>query len=249
MKKFAYISMAIVTILILPGKIYAQNEQVDSKLLSDTLLVALYPYITKELTNYYGYLKQFGYEDAKILSIVRENDSLSFITKVQVTTFEHAHDPPYSKEIMTFDVSPNGVQTIRYQHEGDNVEKEIKAFYHETLEDIKQTFHLNLASYSSYTYNQLEYQADINKETGFTSLYKIAEDIVTNILFRERKIPYKNVIDPVTFIKGNSGYILFKKSDGTNVIYRVQKKDDHWIVIEKTSKPGRKMEDALPWYI
>lgn len=81
------------------------------------------------------------------------------------------------------------------------------------------------------------------------SLAMIAEEIVTHILFPERKIPYKNVIDPVTFIKGNIGYMLFKRADGTNVSYQLQKKDGTWIVTDKTSKPGKKMEDLLPWYI
>ncbi|MCJ7842826.1 hypothetical protein MUB24_18475 [Lederbergia sp. NSJ-179] len=65
---------------------------------------------------------------------------------------------------MTFSISPFGVKTIRFKHEGDKEEKEINEFYNATLSDIKQSFHLNLGSYSSYTYNQLQYQAEINNE-------------------------------------------------------------------------------------
>lgn len=148
---------------------------------------------------------------------------------------------------MTFNISPFGVKTINFQHEGDKLEKDINEFYKATLSDIKQSFNLNLGSYSSFTYNQLQYQAEINNE--FRSLFNIAEEIVTNILFPERKIPNKNVIDPVTFIKDNTGYILFKKSDGTNVIYKVQKKDGNWIVTDKNSKQGKKMDYKLPWYV
>ncbi|MED4886546.1 hypothetical protein [Lysinibacillus fusiformis] len=81
---------------------------------------------------------------------------------------------------MTFNISPFGVKTISFQHEGDKLEKDINEFYKATLSDIKQSFNLNLGSYSSYTYNQLPYQAEINNE--FKSLFNIAEEIVTNIL-------------------------------------------------------------------
>lgn len=231
---------------ILPCKIYAQSEQTDDQLIRDTFITILNPFIEKEIDHYYGYPKQYGLYDVKILKIVKESQ-FSFKVSVEVTTFEHAHSPPYSKEIITFEVSPTGVSTLRYIHEADDVEKAINAFYRATLLDIQQSFKLDLASYTSYRYDQLQYQAEINND--MKSLAMIAEEIVTHILFPERKIPYKNVIDPVTFIKGNIGYMLFKRADGTNVSYQLQKKDGTWIVTDKTSKPGRKMEDLLPWYI
>ena len=228
------------------GSLDAQSEQPDYKLIYDTLITTLFPSIEKEIINYYGYPKLF--EDEKILSITREHEgSYDFNVEVQVTTFEHAHDPPYGKETMTFNISPFGVKTISFKHEGDKLEKDINEFYKATLSDIQQSFNLNLESYSSYTFNQLQYQTEINKE--FKPLFNIAEEIVTNILLPERKIPYKNVIDPVTIIKGNTGYILFKKSDGTNVNYQVQKKDGNWIVADKNSKQGKKMDYKLPWYV
>lgn len=246
MKKFAYVLMAIFTMFILPCKIYAQSEQADDQLIRDTFITILNPFIEKEIDHYYGYPKQYGLYDVKILKIVKESQ-FSFKVSVEVTTFEHAHSPPYSKEIITFEVSPTGVSTLRYIHEADDVEKAINAFYRATLLDIQQSFKLDLASYTSYRYDQLQYQAEINND--MKPLAMIAEEIVTHILFPERKIPYKNVIDPVTFIKGNIGCMLFKRADGTNVSYQLQKKDGTWIVTDKTSKPGRKMEDLLPWYI
>jgi len=248
MRKLTFILTVTITLLIIPNNTYAQSKQPDYKLLYDTLITTLYPSIEQEIINYYGYPKQYGLYDAKILSIIREPEGqFSFIAKIQITTFEHAHDPPYGKEIMTFKISPFGVKTISFKHKGDKEEKEINEFYSATLSDIKQSFNLNLEPYSSYTYNQLQYQSEINNE--FKSLFNIAEEIVTNILLPERKIPYKNVIDPVTFIKGNTGYILFKRSDGTNVIYQVQKKDGNWIVTDKKSKQGKKMDYKLLWYV
>ncbi|MEK4426066.1 DUF3888 domain-containing protein [Solibacillus sp. FSL K6-1523] len=225
----------------------APNEQPDYKLIYDTLLTTLDPSIEKEIINYYGYVKQYGLYDAKILSIERHEGQFGFIVKVQVTTFEHAHDPPNGKEIMISEIDPSGVKTISFQHEGDQLEKDINEFYKVTLSDIKKSFQLNLDTYTSYIYNQLQYQAEINDE--FKSLFAIAEEIAINILIPERKIPNKNVIDPVTFINGDTGYLLFKKSDGTNVMYKLQKKDGSWIVTDKKSKQGKKMDDKIPWYI
>ncbi|WEG14026.1 DUF3888 domain-containing protein [Pullulanibacillus sp. KACC 23026] len=248
MKKLILVLIAIMTFLMIPNKIHAQSDQPDYKIIYDTLLTTLLPSIEENIVNYYGYHKQFGLYDAKILNIKREHEGgFGFIAEIQVTTFEHAHAPPYGKETMTFKVSPFGVKTISFNHKGDKVEKEINDFYKATLSDIKQSFNLNLESYSSYRYNQLHYQAELNNE--FKPLFTIAEEIATNFLLPERKIPNKNVIDPVTFIKGNTGYMLFKKSDGTNVIYKLQKKDGNWIVTDKNSKQGKKMDYKLPWYV
>ncbi|MGG0645034.1 DUF3888 domain-containing protein [Sporosarcina gallistercoris] len=235
------------TLLTTSGNINSQSKQPGYKIIYDTLLTMLDPSIQKEIINYYGYLKQYGLYDAEILSIIRREGQFGFIVKVRVTTFEHADDPPNGKETMTFYVDPLGVKTISFQHKGDKLEKEIDEFYKATLVDIKQSFNLNLKSYTVYKYNQLQYEAEINNE--FKSLFTIADEIVTNVLVPERKIPNKNVIDPVTFLKDDTGYILFKKSDGTNVNYKVRKKDGNWIVTDKNIKQGKKMDYKLPWYI
>ena len=56
------------------GNLDAQSEQPDYKLIYDTLLTTLDPSIQKEIINYYGYPKQYGLYDAKILSIIREHE-------------------------------------------------------------------------------------------------------------------------------------------------------------------------------
>jgi len=65
MKKLIFILMTIVTIWIIPSNVYAQSEQVDDKLLYDTLITILNPSIEKEIINYYGYPKQYGLYDPK----------------------------------------------------------------------------------------------------------------------------------------------------------------------------------------
>ena len=122
------------------GNLDSQSEQPDYKLIYDTLLTTLEPSIQKEIINYYGYPKQYGLYDAKILSIIRHEGQFSFIAKIQVTTFEHAHDPPYGKETMTFKIDPFGVKTIDFQHEGDQLEKDINEFYKDNTFRYKTVF-------------------------------------------------------------------------------------------------------------
>jgi AAA+ ATPase superfamily predicted ATPase len=225
------------------------NEtEIDYKLIYDALLTTLDLYITEEIINYYGYPKQYGLSDAKILSVIREIEGgFSFKVKVQVTTFEHAHNPPYGIETITFDISPFGVKVIEFKHEGDEEEKKIKQFYQEVLSDIIQSFNLKLQSYSMYTYDQLFYQSE--KQIQYKTLTDIVENIIVNILNPQIKPPYKNVIDPVTFIKKDKGYILFKTDDGTNVVYFVKKENSKWKIIDKKFKKGKVMKKELLWYM
>ncbi|MCJ7842827.1 DUF3888 domain-containing protein [Lederbergia sp. NSJ-179] len=91
MKKLTYILIAAITFLMIPNKICAQSERPEYKLLYDTLITTLDPSIQKEIIQYYGYPKQYGLYDAKILSITRVDEGrFSIIAKLQVTTFEHA---------------------------------------------------------------------------------------------------------------------------------------------------------------
>src|SRR5699024_2043988 len=113
--------------------------------------------------------------------------------------------------------------------------------------DIKQTFDLNLDSYKQYKFNQLAYLARDKGE--FKTLFTIAETIVNEIINPMIEPPYKNVIDPVTYVNGEKGYILFKEVDGTNVVYEVRREKGFWEVVNKESKPGKRMEKVLLWYM
>lgn len=234
--------------LMLPFKIQAAQSNFDQILLTDTLLTALSPSINKEITNYYGYIKQYGLYDTRIDSIKREHEGgFSFMVKVKVETFEHAHNPPYGKETITFQVDPSGVKTISFIHQGDKDEEKVKRFYQDVITDIVKSFNLELKTFEPYTAHQLFYKSEIQKD--YTSLSNIVENIKANILNLETKAPYKNVIDPVTFIKDNNGYILFKRSNGTNEVYSVERKGGMWQVIDKNMKQGKQMKKELVWYM
>jgi hypothetical protein len=236
------------SLFIHPLSSKAEQTTHDKQSIHDALLTTLQPYISEGIIDYYGYDKSYGLYDAKIVSIQREEESgFSFTIEVQVNTFETAENPPYGKETLQIGISPKGIKLLDFAHEGDDEEKKIQKFYKEVLIDIKQSFHLNLLPYERYDYNQLRYKAE--KQNDFNSLAHIAEEIVINILSTEIQPPYKNVINPVTFVKGNEGFILFKKADGTNFYYKVLKENGIWKVIDQDSEKGKKMEYDLLWYM
>ncbi|MFF2458718.1 DUF3888 domain-containing protein [Peribacillus simplex] len=247
-KLFLGLSISLLLLSAQPNRINSAETELNNKLMYDALLTSLGPYISEEVVNYYGYYKQYGLFDAKIIRIIRQSEgSFSFSVTVQVITFEHAHNPPYGKETITFDVSPFGVKVINFVHEGDEEEMKINEFYKNVLLDILQTFNLRLESFSKYSYQQLQYKSEKQKE--YKVLSDIATDIIVHDLNPDIKPPYKNVIDPVTFIKGTQGYILFKRSDGTNIVLQVAMENGKWVVVEKKNKQGKKMQNELIWYM
>ncbi|MBT2667406.1 DUF3888 domain-containing protein [Bacillus sp. ISL-4] len=247
-KFFLGLSISLLLLSAQPNMITSAETELNNKLIYDTLLTSLDPYISEEVVNYYGYYKQYGLFDAKIIRIIRQSEgSFSFRVTVQVNTFEHAHNPPYGKETITFDVSPFGVKVINFVHKGDEEEMKINEFYKKVLLDILQTFNLRLESFSKYSNQQLLYKSEKQKEYKFLS--DIVTDIIVNDLNPDIKPPFKNVIDPVTFIKGTQGYILFKRSDGTNIVLQVAMKNGKWVVVEKKNKLGKKMQNELIWYM
>ncbi|WP_432361974.1 DUF3888 domain-containing protein [Sporosarcina sp. UB5] len=249
MKRLHFLILLLVTsILFQPLMPKAEQTHFDQQSLQDALLATLKPHISEGIINFYGYDKSYGLYDAKILNVQRdEKGGFSFTVEVQVNTFETAENPPYGKETLQFGISTRGIKLLDFTHEGDDEEKKLHQFYKEALIDIQKSFHLNLLPYERYDYNQLRYKAE--KHNEFNSLAHIAEEIVINILSMEIQPPYKNVINPVTFIKGNEGFILFKKADGTNFYYKVLKENGIWKVIDQDSEKGKKMEYDLLWYM
>ncbi|SFJ22572.1 DUF3888 domain-containing protein [Thermoflavimicrobium dichotomicum] len=246
-KKAVLSAMGLLLLLIVPSPhLQAENEKPKPSytLIQDTLITALTPYLNQAVNDYYKEFKQFSLWDARILEIKRlQEGGYDFNVKLMVQTFEHAHSPPYGKETITLNVSPFGVKVIGYQHQGDEWEKRIHRFYQDALTDLIQAFDLKLQTFTFYRYGQLLYRV---KEK---SLIDIVRSIQANIINKEITPPEKNVINPVTYIKGDQAYILFKLADGTNVLYVLQKEKNIWKVMEQKKKPGKKMKKELLWYM
>lgn len=89
-----------------------QNSQGD--VINDALLSLLFPYIGDAIKNYYGNDKLFM--NAKILEVTRlQSAQYYFKVKLQVTTFEGAHNPPYGIETITI-VLDDKTRVTQFEH-------------------------------------------------------------------------------------------------------------------------------------
>ncbi|MEW9674276.1 DUF3888 domain-containing protein [Ammoniphilus sp. 3BR4] len=140
MKKL--IAVLLITVLaFFTPIVQAQQKESNEKLIHDAFLTALDPHISKASFNHYNKIKQYGLYDAEILEIKRVDEgSFSFIVKVQVRTFENAHNPPYGTETITLEVDPSGVKVTNFEHQGDEWEQKIEKFHNEVLRDIQKSF-------------------------------------------------------------------------------------------------------------
>jgi hypothetical protein len=234
----------------------SSTAKIDSKLLYDTLITTLNPQISKaiedyhkKLSTYATYSMNYGLYNIDLLDIKREHEGgYSFIVKIMLSTFEHAHNPPHFKETITMRVSPVGYEVLDYKHEVDETFRQIEGFYEETISDIKQSFQLDLNGYKRY--NLTELMQHSNQVNNLEALHDIViEKFKSFVTSEDFKPPLLNIIYPITYVKGNQAYILFKTSDGTNVVYSVTKKNHNWTVTDEKTKKGKRMEKKLLWYI
>ena len=120
MKKLLTVASIILSLLfIIPTNSLAQNNE---KILTDTFLTTLYPYINNAVTGYYGQLKQFSPADAKVISITRKNEGgYDFDVVVTIMPFEKAHIY-LGTDTVTMNVSAAGVTVINYSHKKSKYE-------------------------------------------------------------------------------------------------------------------------------
>lgn len=209
---------------------HAEPQEGREKPLTDALITELPPHITQAITNYYGYPKPYALFWSRITDIKREIEGgYSFLIRLEVVTYEHAHSNPFGTKTITFSVSPSGTKLMNYTHKGDEWEARIQRFEKDILEDIVRTFHLVLSSYSKYTYRQLEYLSEKESSSSFRSLFTAAEEM-RNELTEEAQsgTGYKNVINPLTFVKADEAFILYKQADGSNHVWSAIRVHGAW---------------------
>jgi hypothetical protein len=253
MKKYLFIFLVcIYCFSLLPNNLKAQQIQSEEQLFRDALKITLLPHIHKEIIKclkefktFGTYSMNFGTIDTKLLSIKRKepNEPLKYETEFEVSTYEHAHNPPHFTINFTLGFNYSEYHISNCEIRGDDTFQEIESFYKETLDDIKQSFDLDLKDYKHYNPNELN-------NFGYNKIHQMVTDIARTTLGPdiEKTHPFKNIVAPITYLKENKGYILFKKGNGTNVVYFLEKINDIWIVQDKKEKKGKKMEAKLLWY-
>lgn len=246
MKKVSItISILLLFSFVSPFTSFANEEITDYELTQSALKTALYPHIVEEIKKYQFKNKTYApfhlnwnLFEAKILNVKKKPNETAYLVKVRLHTFEHAHSPPHFEVTTTIEVSLRESKVVKSEILKDREAKKIEEFYRKAISDIVKSFSLDLKTYKVYN--------SVNVPNG---LRDTITSVIKNILNPEIHPPYKNVIDPVTFLKADQGYILFKKSDGTNIVYTVKKEDNKWRVINIREKKGKKMEEKLIWYM
>lgn len=94
-------------------------EYNKQELIQRSLLRILYPHIQQEITNYYGYSKQFMGDQIVDISMYGPYD---IKIKVQVTTFEGPHNPPYGTEEITV-VLGDKIEVLEFRHKNEILPK------------------------------------------------------------------------------------------------------------------------------
>ncbi|KGE17446.1 DUF3888 domain-containing protein [Paenibacillus wynnii] len=227
-----------------PG--YCSAVSTDKSDHKSSLFALLYPYVNAAITEYYGRPKQYMNEEiTKVRHVGGNQTKYHYFVDVKLDTFEHAHNPPYGQDLLTFEVKLGKATLVAYDHKGDAWEEKIKIFKKTVLQDIEKTFALDFTHYRKYDYGLLFQEAQHNAE--MKPLLDISDNIMNNSL--RVKGAYVNVTAPWVFLRNNEGYIVYKKTDGMNVVIRVVKIAGVWSIMGEVSKQGVQMKPELLWYM
>ncbi|MDQ0193408.1 DUF3888 domain-containing protein [Paenibacillus wynnii] len=227
-----------------PG--YCSAVSTDKSDLRNSLFALLYPYVNAAITEYYGRPKQYMNEKiTKVRHVGGDRTRYHYLVVVKLETFDHAHNPPYGQDLLTFEVKLGTADLVAYNHKGNAWEEKIENFKKTVLQDIEQTFALDFTPYRKYEYGSLFHEVQNNAE--LQPLLDISDSIMNTSL--RVKGTNVNVIAPFVLLRNNEGYIVYKKSDGMNVVIRVVKKAGVWSVTGEVSKQGVQMKPELLWYM
>ncbi|MEK3708283.1 DUF3888 domain-containing protein [Paenibacillus sp. FSL R7-0198] len=128
-KRFVLLILSAITLMINSVSLYtdvtyADPESVQQENYKPLALTMLNSYIAREITNYYQAnhkpVPSYGLYDIHVLELKRRTQGgYNFRTVLEVRTFYGPHNPPYGKEIITFEIDPTNVTMVNYVHTND----------------------------------------------------------------------------------------------------------------------------------
>ncbi|MGN7412844.1 DUF3888 domain-containing protein [Paenibacillus sp. SAF-068] len=103
---------------------YSVPESVQEDDYRALALTMLNPYIGREISSYYQEnhmpIPSYGLYDIHVLELKRHTQGgYRFRTVLEVRTFYGPHNPPYGKEIITFEIDTTNVTMVNYVHMKD----------------------------------------------------------------------------------------------------------------------------------
>lgn len=120
----AAITLMLNSVFLSTDVTYADPEFVQEDDYKAIALTMLNPYIYREITNYYQAnhmpVPNYGLYDIHVLELKRRTQGgYNFRTVLEVRTFYGPHNPPYGKEIITFEIDTTNVTMVNYVHTND----------------------------------------------------------------------------------------------------------------------------------
>ncbi|APO45767.1 hypothetical protein BS614_18225 [Paenibacillus xylanexedens] len=120
----AAITLMLNSVFLSTDVTYADPESVQEENYKALALTIFNPYISREITSYYQAnhmpVPSYGLYDIHVLELKRRiQGGYNFRTVLEVRTFYGPHNPPYGKEIITFEIDPANVTMVNYVHTND----------------------------------------------------------------------------------------------------------------------------------
>lgn len=111
MKCTYYLLLILIAVINYQPNIYA-----STKIPSDEVLVTLLSkHIDESVFQYYSKEKAYDLWDAKIIDI-HNNSTTKFTVKINIHTYERAHDEPFGNDTITFVITPKNVINTNFEH-------------------------------------------------------------------------------------------------------------------------------------
>ncbi|MFX3649793.1 MAG: DUF3888 domain-containing protein [Paenibacillus sp.] len=128
-KRLFFLILGAITLIINSAYLntdvtYAVPESVQEENYKPLALTMLNPYISREIISYYQDkhmpIPSYGLYDIHVLDLKRLTlGGYKFRIALEIRTFYGPHNPPYGKEIITFEIDTTNVTMVNYVHTND----------------------------------------------------------------------------------------------------------------------------------
>jgi hypothetical protein len=114
-------------------------------------------------------------------------------------------------------------------HVGKNtltgMKDEVEVLNYTLIEDVQNRFNVDLEGYQEFTYDELA-------DTSTDDYSEMSLMVIANQQCEKGGCTGT----PSAFISKNDGYVFYRNKDGLNVLLKIKKKKDQWVVTTKETK-------------
>ncbi|TPG70886.1 DUF3888 domain-containing protein [Brevibacillus laterosporus] len=233
--------MAVIAFAVLLFTVSTSSESswaqppspIPSEPIQGALILTMNPHVIKAITHYYGYPRAYDLSSVRVVGVSRSmNQPHSYEAVFQVRTYEGNHAPPFSIETIKLAVHPDGVQLTGYSHQGDEWEAKRKVEEQQVQKEFEDYFHIQLAGYQQMSYYQIAHRY---RDDPDNALLLFNQELIS----QKEAIQKQSYLLPMTFLGKRDGYILYKRSDGSQIVYFLLKELGSWKLSKMKHVPSK----------